>query len=210
MSTPPPSARALRLRAQQRVYDMLQSQVEIARAQAEGWRNFLASATALLAAVLVLKGRENVAELPSPYRFAVVGAMSAGLVALLASAFAAASAAHGRPGQALTLADGAALLRWEGREVRRIGRLVAGARWLAVAGVLATAAGVMLTWVAPADGTPGSVSVQTRGGVVCGALVESDAGGVTLRIAAPAGGQETVRRLAWTTEALSAHPVNTC
>lgn len=212
MSTPtPPSARALRLRAQARAYDMLQSQVGIARGQAEGWRNFLASATALLAAVLVLKGRENVAELPAHYRLAVVGAMSLGLVALLASAFAAASAAHGRPGQELAFADGAALLRWEGREVRRIGRLVARARWLAVAGVLATAAGVMLTWVAPAaDGAAGSVSVQTGGGVVCGTLVESDANGVTVRVPGPAGGQDTLRRLAWGTEAQSAHPVDAC
>lgn len=205
------SARVMRARAQERLDDMLQSQLEIARVQAEGWRNFLASATALLAAVLVLKGRENVAELPSGYRLAVVAAMSLGLVVLLASAFAAASAAHGRPGQELVAANGASLLRWERQEVRRIGRLTVLARWLAVGGVLAVAAGVMLTWAAPAAGGPGgAVSVQTRSGAVCGELVASDAEGVTVRVAAPGGGPGTLRRLAWGSEASGAAPVDGC
>jgi hypothetical protein len=207
----PASARVMRARAQERLEDMLQSQLEIARVQAEGWRNFLASATGLLAAVLVLKGRENVAELPSAYRLAVVAAVSAGLVGLLGSAFVAASAAHGRPGEELIAANGASLLRWELLEVRRVGRYVAVARWLAVAGVLAIGAGVMLTWVAPASGgAGGTVSVQTRGGAVCGSLVESDRGGVTVRVASPSGGEDTLRRLAWGTEALSAAPVDAC
>lgn len=205
------SARVMRARAQERLDDMLQSQLEIARVQAEGWRNFLASATALLAAVLVLKGRENVAELPSGYRLAVVAAMSLGLVVLLASAFAAASAAHGRPGQELVAANGASLLRWERQEVRRIGRLTVLARWLAVGGVLAVAAGVMLTWAAPAAGGPGgAVSVQTRSGAVCGELVASDAEGVTVRVAAPGGGPGALRRLAWGSEASGAAPVDGC
>lgn len=211
MSGRPASARVLRARAQERLDDMLQSQLAIARVQAEGWRNFLASATALLAAVLVLKGRENVAELPPAYRLAVVGAMSAGLAALLASAFAAASAAHGRPGRELVAANGASLLRWERQEVRRIGRLTVLARWLAVAGVLAIAAGVMLTWLAPAGGGAASaVSVQTRSGAVCGELVASDAEGVTVRVAPPGGGQDALRRLAWGTEALGAAPAGAC
>lgn len=213
VSARPASARVLRARAQERLDDMLQSQLEIARVQAEGWRNFLASATALLAAVLVLKGRENVAELPPAYRVAVVAAMSLGLVVLLASAFAAASAAHGRPGEELVAANGASLLRWERQEVRRIGRLTVLARWLAVGGVLAVAAGVMVTWAAPAGGSGaggGAVSVQTRSGAVCGELVASDAEGVTVRVAAPGGGRDTLRRLAWGTEALGAAPVDAC
>ncbi|MFF5976886.1 hypothetical protein ACFY7C_35820 [Streptomyces sp. NPDC012769] len=240
MSTPPPStpplppppppprltARAARDAAQQRLFEMLQSQLGIARHQAEGWRNFLATATALLAAVLVLKGRENVAELPTGYRTAVVVMMACGLLALLFSAFTAASAAHGRPGDELKAADGEQLLAWESEESARVAVLVNRARWLAVAGVLATAAGVMTTWVAPSadKGGGASVSVHTRDGVVCGELVELDAEGITVKVK-PAGGKDAkeskgekdgkdgkdaLRRLDWGTQAVSATPVDSC
>ncbi|WP_146075278.1 hypothetical protein [Streptomyces sp. Ru71] len=210
-----PSSRALHLAARQRLYDMLQSQLDIARHQAEGWRNFLATATALLSAVLVLKGRENVAELTPGYRLSVVLVMSFGLVALLTSAFAAASAAHGRPGDTLHAADGAQLLMWERTETVRVGTLINRARWLAVAGVLATAAGVMLTWTAPAGDKPGAfVTVTTRDGKVCGELVELDGTGVTVKV--KSGGTKSsdkgdaLRRLAWGSQAVSASPAGGC
>jgi hypothetical protein len=211
------SARSLRIEAQERLYAMLQSQVEIDRHQAEGWRNFLATATALLAAVLVLKGRENVAELTSPYRLGVVLAMAVGLLALLTSAFAAASAAHGRPGNALRHADGAQLLKWEAAESTRIATLINRARWLAVAGVLATATGVMVTWVAPAaDKGAVSVTVHTRDGVVCGKLVELDDDGITLQVksggtsASDKAATDSLRRFAWRSQAVSASPTSAC
>ncbi|MFF3996299.1 hypothetical protein ACFYX8_23770 [Streptomyces cyaneofuscatus] len=219
MSAVPPriSARVLRLQARQRLYDMLQSQLEIARHQAEGWRNFLATATALLAAVLVLKGRENVAELTPIYRWGVVLAMALGLLALLTSAFAAASAAHGRPKDALRYADESQLLRWEEKECERIGNLVNRARWLAVAGVLATAAGVLATWVAPTSEKGGAtVTVHTRQGAVCGELVALDTSGVTVRVkvigdtASSKVPKDSLRKLAWGSEALSASPVSGC
>ncbi|MEV5603123.1 hypothetical protein AB0L33_16950 [Streptomyces sp. NPDC052299] len=212
------SARAIRLQARQRLYDMLQSQLAIARHQAEGWRNFLATATALLAAVLVLKGRENVAELTPVYRWSVVGAIAVGLLALLSSAFTAASAAHGRPKDALEHADEIQLIKWEKRELARTPRYVNLARWLAVAGVLATAAGVLATWVAPASEKGGAaVTVHTREGTVCGELVSLDPSGVTVRVkaggAAASGGggpKASLRTLAWGTQALSAAPASGC
>ncbi|WP_405937376.1 hypothetical protein OG338_12305 [Streptomyces sp. NBC_00726] len=210
------SARVLRLQARERLYDMVQAQLAIARQQAEGWRNFLATATALLAAVLVLKGRENVAELEPGYRWSVVAAIAVGLLALLSSAFAAASAAHGRPKDALAYADETALIRWEKRECARIAVLVNRARWLAVAGVLATAAGVLATWVAPASGQDATtVTVHTREGTVCGELVSLGPSGVTVRVKAPAaasgdGPKDTLRTLTWGTRALSAAPASGC
>ncbi|NEB08076.1 hypothetical protein G3I32_04190 [Streptomyces coelicoflavus] len=218
MAVPPRlSARALRLQARQRLYDMLQSQLDIARHQAEGWRNFLATATALLAAVLVLKGRENVAELTPGYRWGVVLAMAVGLLTLLASAFAAASAAHGRPKDALRHADETQLLRWEEKECERIGVLVNRARWLAVVGVLATAAGVMATWVAPASEKGAmSVTVHTGQGAVCGELVALDPSGVTVRVKAKGGTtsgkgpKDSVRKFTWGSQALSASPASRC
>lgn len=218
MDIPPRlSSRALRLQARQRLYAMLQSQVDIARHQAEGWRNFLATATALLAAVLVLKGRENVAELTPGYRWGVVLAVAIGLLALLISAFAAASAAHGRPKEALQRADERQLLQWEQNECERIGSLINRARWLAVAGVLATAAGVMATWVAPAgEKGAASVTVHTRQGKVCGELIVMDSSGITVRVKAnasspPNGGpKDSLRRLAWGSQAVSASPASGC
>ncbi|MFD0394089.1 hypothetical protein ACFQ3Z_24245 [Streptomyces nogalater] len=151
-------------RAQQRLDEMAQAQLGIARAQAEGWRNFLGAATGLLAAVLVLKGRENVAELPGGYRTAVIALVAAGLVLLLGAAFLAVSAAHGRPGDELRYAHAAGLLDWEERELDRIASRIGLARWAAVLGVLASAAGILLTWVAPAPDTPvPTVRVHTRG-----------------------------------------------
>ncbi|MFB7866233.1 hypothetical protein [Streptomyces sp. NPDC056069] len=232
MTTPPPppaarrlTRRAARDAAQQRLFDMRQAQLDIARRQAEGWRNFLATATALLAAVLVLKGRENVAELPAPYRIAVVAMIALGLLALLTSAFTAASAAHGRPGDRLRLANGEELLLWEKDRAARVASLVNRARWLAVLGVVLTAAGVMTTWMAPAgdkdkDGGA-SVSVHTRDGVVCGELVELDGKGLTVKVKAPAGqdakggkdgkaGGDGLRRLDWGVQAVSATPTPSC
>ncbi|MGQ4486787.1 hypothetical protein LRE75_16105 [Streptomyces sp. 372A] len=212
------SARAIRLQARQRLYDMLQSQLAIARHQAEGWRNFLATATALLAAVLVLKGRENVAELTPVYRWSVVGAIAAGLLALLSSAFTAASAAHGRPKDALEHVDEIQLIQWEKRELARTALYVNRARWLAVAGVVATAAGVLATWVAPAsEKGAATVTVHTREGTVCGELVSLGPSGVTVRVkasgAAASGGgspKDSLRTLAWGTQALSAAPASGC
>ncbi|MFI7410918.1 hypothetical protein ACIBU0_19870 [Streptomyces sp. NPDC049627] len=213
----PRSARSLRIEAEERLYAMLQSQLEIDRHQAEGWRNFLATATALLAAVLVLKGRENVAELTSDYRLGTVIATAVGLLALLTSAFAAASAAHGRPGNALKNANGAELLKWEAAESERVACMINRARWLAVAGVLATATGVMVTWVAPAaDKEALNVTVQTRDGAVCGKLVEMDDEGVTLQVksggtsAQDKAGKDSLRRFAWRSQAVSASPGATC
>ncbi|MGY0492506.1 hypothetical protein [Streptomyces sp. WG-D5] len=219
MAPPRHTARGIEREADDRLYSMVQSQLEIARHQAEGWRNFLATATGLLAAVLVLKGRENVAELPGAYRLGVVVSVSLGLLALLVSAFLAASAAHGRPRDRLEYADGAELLRWEAEQTEIVGKLVNRARWLAVTGVALTAAGVMTTWMAPAaeKGGAASVTVHTRDGKVCGELVELDAQGVTVRMKAAAGSKadtaskaETLRRMRWGAEAISATPTEAC
>ncbi|MEU6667052.1 hypothetical protein [Streptomyces sp. NPDC046727] len=206
-------------RAQQRLDAMAENQLQIAQAQAEGWRNFLTVATGLLAAVLVLKGRENVAELPDGYRLAVFALMAAGLVLLLLAAFLAVSAAHGRPGDVLKYAHAARLLDWEEKELDRIGSRIGGARWATVLGVLATAAGILLTWVAPGPGEPErTVRVHTRGETVCGELLAVDGSGVTLKVV-PAGGKAdkgggkdaaTIRHLTWERDAVSVAPADKC
>ncbi|GAA2731012.1 hypothetical protein [Streptomyces nogalater] len=208
-------------RAQQRLDEMAQAQLGIARAQAEGWRNFLGAATGLLAAVLVLKGRENVAELPGGYRTAVIALVAAGLVLLLGAAFLAVSAAHGRPGDELRYAHAAGLLDWEERELDRIASRIGLARWAAVLGVLASAAGILLTWVAPAPDTPvPTVRVHTRGESLCGELLAVDGSGVTVKVK-PKGsksgkdgkdgkGAVTIRHLTWERDAVSVAPAAGC
>lgn len=201
-------------RAQQRLDAMAEGQVALARAQAEGWRNFLTLATGLLAAVLVLKGRENVAELPAGYRLTVVVLVATGLVALLVAAFAAVSAAHGRPGDRLPYADAVALLDWERAERDRIAKRIRVTRRATVLGVSATALGILATWVAPGPDEPArTVLVHTRGRTVCGELLAADGGGVTLRTRqGGAGGKDTatVLHLTWQRDAVSLAPADTC
>ncbi|AYN43707.1 hypothetical protein D9753_17110 [Streptomyces dangxiongensis] len=201
-------------RAQGRLDAMVEGQVAIARAQAEGWRNFLTLATGLLAAVLVLKGRENVAELPAGYRLTVVVLVATGLVALLVAAFAAVSAAHGRPGDRLPYAHAVALLDWERVERDRIAKRIRVTRWATVLGVSATALGILATWVAPGPDEPArSVLVHTRGQTVCGELLAADGSGVTVRLrqgGANGKGAATVRHLTWQRDAVSVAPTDKC
>ncbi|MCE0445617.1 hypothetical protein LT493_13125 [Streptomyces tricolor] len=199
-------------RAQQRLDAMAEAQLEIGRAQAEGWRNFLTVASGLLAAVLVLKGRENVAELPGGYRTAVVVLVAAGLVLLLVAAFVAVSAAHGRPGDVLKYPHAAKLLDWEERERERIASRIGVTRWATVAGVLAAAAGILLTWVAPGPDEPAqTVRVHTRAETLCGELLAADGSGVTVKVRPASGkGQATIRHLTWQRDAVSVAPTARC
>ncbi|MEV5873685.1 hypothetical protein AB0L75_05510 [Streptomyces sp. NPDC052101] len=216
MTTPRRYAPRQLRRAQERLEAMAEAQLEIARGQAEGWRNFLSVATGLLAAVLVLKGRENVAELPSGYRLAVIVLMAAGLGLLLTAAFLAVSAVHGRPGHELRYAHAERLLDWERDERDRIAGLIGFTRWATLLGVLATAAGIMVTWAAPAPDDPAStVVVHTRGDAVCGELLAVDGSGVTVKVKAGKGakdgkGATVIRHLDWQRDAVSVAPVARC
>ncbi|MFI9250432.1 hypothetical protein [Streptomyces sp. NPDC053069] len=213
MTTPRRYAPQQLRRAHQRLQAMTETQLEIARGQAEGWRNFLTAATGLLAAVLVLKGRENVAELPSGYRLTVLPLVAAGLLSLLLATFLAVRAVHGKPGFELKYADAGKLLDWEREERDRIARLIRRACWATLLGVLATAAGIMVTWVAPGPDDPAStVMVHTRGESVCGELLAADGSGVTVKVKArkEANGAATVRHLDWRRDAVSVAPVSQC
>ncbi|EST29476.1 hypothetical protein M878_20585 [Streptomyces roseochromogenus subsp. oscitans DS 12.976] len=190
---------------------MTETQLEIARGQAEGWRNFLTAATGLLAAVLVLKGRENVAELPSGYQRAVLVLMAAGLCLLLLATFLAVRAVHGKPGFELKYAHAEKLLDWERGERDRIARLIRSACWATLLGVVATAAGIMVTWVAPGrDGPASTVTVHTRGASVCGELLAADAAGVTVKVKGTKDTAAVIRHLDWQRDAVSVAPVAQC
>ncbi|MFJ9960843.1 hypothetical protein [Streptomyces avermitilis] len=116
--------------------------------QAEGYRNFLASLTGLLSAVFVLKGQEDVTKLSDTIRWAVTALLGTGFLALITASWLSVAAVHGRPGDEILLEAGR-LLRYEKSRTRRIWQLVEAARWLALIGVLAVAAAVVVTWVRP-------------------------------------------------------------
>ncbi|MFD9790579.1 hypothetical protein ACFWXK_06455 [Streptomyces sp. NPDC059070] len=124
-------------------------QLEVARAQAEGYRNFLASLTGLLTTVFVLKGQENLSKLPHGHRMWVVALLITGFAALITASWLAVSAVHGRPGETLVL-GATPVLHYEVARTRRIWVLVEWARWLALAGVVSVAGAVVVTWLAPA------------------------------------------------------------
>ncbi|MEU8676025.1 hypothetical protein [Streptomyces sp. NPDC048560] len=221
-------------RAAERLDEMANAQLDIARRQAEGWRNFLTLATGLLTAVLILKGRDNVTELPTGYRVAVTALLACALVGLLAAAFAAVSAAHGKPGDDLKYPDALSLLDWETEERKRIVGHIRFVCWATAIGVLAVAAAVLLTWTAPApeEKKPGPqlVTVRTQAGPVCGELVAVDAKGVTVREVPATGAKGSkdkkkddkagsaekaakpgvLRHLPWGPEATEVTPAPTC
>jgi uncharacterized membrane protein AbrB (regulator of aidB expression) len=55
----------------------------VARHQAESWRTGLAGLTGLLAAVLIVKGRDNVSELPRAWQWIVVSLFGCAIAALV-------------------------------------------------------------------------------------------------------------------------------
>lgn len=136
--------------ADQRLRAMLQphEQLQAARRQAEGYRNFIASLTGLVGAVFVLKGRDNLTDLPGWWRWAVIGLLLAAFALLITASWLTVTAAHGPPGHTPTL-DAGQVLAYELTRTRIIWRMVNWARWLTLLGVLAIAAAVLCTWIAP-------------------------------------------------------------
>ncbi|WP_234386970.1 hypothetical protein [Streptomyces scabiei] len=124
-------------------------QLAVALQQAEGYRNFVASLTGLLTAVFVLKGQEDLSKLQECPRWAVISLLAGGFVALMIASWLTVLAAHGRPG-ADFYGEPSRLLDYETKRPREIWTLIDWARWLAVLGILAVAAAVIVTWVTPA------------------------------------------------------------
>ncbi len=154
-------------------------QLDIARRYAEGWRTGLAGVTALLGAVLVVKGRDTVTGLALPYRIVVLAALATALALLVTATLTAIPAASGVPGEMLL--NGEEVRVWTGQEVRRVGRAVRQARALTVAGVVAVMAGIVISALAPtaAPNRP-LATIETPVGRFCGPLAMVD--NRTLRI----------------------------
>lgn len=156
-------------------------QLEVARKQAENWRTGLAGMTTLLGAVLIVKGRDNISDLQTPYRWAVTILFGLALTGLATATMLAVRAASGTPTRQSML-SGRDLSAWTAREVPRIRRTLAGAAMLSLSGVALSTIAVGLAWLGPANAEPPAdlVTVRTAAAEWCGTLVEIGEGNVVL------------------------------
>jgi hypothetical protein len=152
--------------------DLKFTQLDTARQQAEVWRTGLAALTALLTAIFVLKGRDNVSSLTEPYQAIVVSLLGLALLLLLISTMWVSRALAGPAGQEVLLV-GEEVERWTKTEVRKISVTLRWAPLLAALGVIAIGTAIALTWLAPAQGTaqPLVQVTDSLGHQSCGQLI---------------------------------------
>lgn len=145
-------------------------QLQELRKQAEGWRTGLTALTGLLAALAVLKGRENLADLPTAARNAAMILTAVAFLLFVMGSVFAVRAAHGRPG-AEVLLGGQALRRWTEHEVVRVRRSLSIASVCCLTGIAAIAGGVAVAWLNTAPPSGNLVKVTTNATTSCGELV---------------------------------------
>lgn len=143
------------------------------RRQAEGWRTGLTGLTALLAVLVLLKGRDNLGDLPDGARTTATGLLITAFVLLVAGSLLAARAAHGAPEREIIL-GGQALRRWTEREVARATRALAWAYLCCVLGVILVVGALVVAWVTTGDSGMQPVVVRTNTDVLCGELIVAD------------------------------------
>jgi hypothetical protein len=162
--------------------DLRFHQLEAVRKQAEAWRTGLTGLTALFGAVLVLKGRESVADLARPYPALILALLLAALAALVMATLSALRAASGMPGDECLL-TGEDLEAWTRAETTKAQQSIRRARWLTLVGIGAMAVAIGVAWLAPSKGSPEpTVVVQSVDGLTtCGDLAAIGNGGVAVR-----------------------------
>ncbi|GGU50735.1 hypothetical protein ACIQIG_13370 [Streptomyces bacillaris] len=151
------------------------------RRQAEGWRTGLTGLTALLAVLVLLKGRDNLADLPEAARAVATGLLIGAFALLVMGSLLAARAAHGAPEREILL-GGQALRRWTGQEVARVTRALAWAYLFCVLGVILVVGALVVAWLTTQDSGAQPVVVRTSTGVLCGELIQADQHHVEMRL----------------------------
>ncbi|MEV5614912.1 hypothetical protein [Streptomyces bacillaris] len=151
------------------------------RRQAEGWRTGLTGLTALLAVLVLLKGRDNLADLPEAARAVATGLLIGAFALLVIGSLLAARAAHGAPEREILL-GGQALRRWTGQEVARVTRALAWAYLFCVLGVILVVGALVVAWLTTQDSGAQPVVVRTNTGVLCGELIQADQHHVEMRL----------------------------
>ncbi|MBJ3807942.1 hypothetical protein [Streptomyces flavofungini] len=165
------------------------TQLDELRRRAEGWRTGLTGLAALLAVLVVLKGRDDLNGLPDIYQQVASGLVAAAFLLLVAGSVLAVRAAHGRLGER-TLLAGQALRRWTEDEVRRVVRSLRYASVCCVLGVACAAGAIAVAWVTTESPKDHLVRVSTTSGERCGEFLGSGRDGVALRTEDAGGGTE--------------------
>ncbi|MFJ8503816.1 hypothetical protein [Streptomyces avermitilis] len=173
------------------------------RRQAEGWRTGLTGLTALLAVLVLLKGRDSLADLPDAARATATGLLVTAFALLTVGSLLSVRAAHGAPEREILL-GGQALRQWTEQEVARVTRALAWASLCCVLGVILVVGALIVAWTTTQDVDTHPVVVRTSTGVVCGQLILADQGHV--EISSETGGKVT---LPWT-DVLSVIPDTSC
>ncbi|PZS32791.1 MAG: hypothetical protein DLM61_06280 [Pseudonocardiales bacterium] len=156
-------------------------QITALRAQAEGWRNGTAATVTILAAVAVAKGRNDIAQLDTVWRWIIVSAVVLGFAALVTSLMISVRVAHGSPGASIWN-TGKDLEEWTRNEVARGGRLLTWAVRLAAGGLSLLIVAMAAGWLAPATEDSAAQLVQVRASTeaFCGHLIAIRDGVVTV------------------------------
>ncbi|MFE1015780.1 hypothetical protein ACFW4M_31445 [Streptomyces sp. NPDC058794] len=164
------------------------SQLTEVRRQAEGWRNGLTGLTALLAVLVILKGRDDLSKLPSSAQHTAAVLIGCAFVLLVVGSMLAVRAAHGRPGGEVLL-TGQALRRWTAAETVRVTGALRQAAVCCVTGIALVCGAVAVAWTTTPSPPDHLVRVVTTSGERCGEFVGSGPDGVVLRLE---GGRQTL------------------
>ncbi|MEU8041155.1 hypothetical protein [Streptosporangium sp. NPDC049078] len=170
-----------RKRWAQRAQALRFEQLTIVRKQAEGWRIGLSGLTALLSAVLLVKGRDTVTGLEDWAKVTVAILLTAAFAALVAATMLAIRAASGTPGSEILL-TGEDLQEWTRHEVRAVGQRIRGAAALTVLALAMLVTALGFTWFGPdAKAAKSMVEVVGPAGRLCGELIGSADGELIIK-----------------------------
>ncbi|MBO1416704.1 hypothetical protein [Streptomyces sp. FH025] len=175
------------------------------RRQAEGWRTGLTGLTALLTVLALLKGRDNLADLPEWARFVATGLLVGAFALLVIGSLLAMRSAHGAPEPEILL-GGQALRRWTEREAARVTKALARASACCVLGLILIVGAVAVTWTTTQTKNANLVRVTTPLGETCGELASADQHQILIRQATPGNAMASVP----TGTMLSMRPVTSC
>ncbi|MEU4245706.1 hypothetical protein [Actinoplanes sp. NPDC026619] len=174
-----------RMRWAEKAHQLRFAQLDVVRRQAESWRTGLTGITALLGAVLIVKGRGDLVGLVVSYQVAMLCLFGLALSVLVAATMLAVRASSGLPGDEVLLAP-EDLERWTDGEIRAAQRCIRRAQLLTVVGVVAVAVAAGLLWTAPTRPAKAElVTVHTGSGDYCGWLSQFAPG--TLKISSVDG-----------------------
>ncbi|MGW1713900.1 hypothetical protein [Streptomyces sp. NPDC002156] len=155
------------------------SQLDVLRKQAEGWRNGLIGLTALITILAVLKGRDDLSKLPSPWQTVAFSLLGTAFLLLVVGSLLAVRASFGKPGEQ-TFLYGRSLRAWTMKEIGRARRAIYLSAAAFTLGMALVAAALGVSWTHTEDPAADLVKVTTATGDFCGQLVSYTPKNVTL------------------------------